>query len=404
MSATTIDTIAQGQSLGDEWLALQLDRIDLIEACRLDDPERCHAIKKSYLELSGYALVAKKLGVGVHPAIEDFLSRDERADLLMALAARDAAFFSKYAIALACLAQNPRHAARVKAFLRAAPVLAACDPYDFAPQKMLDIAFAFRCAGLESPFRDTPACSRLIEGWGSVFHLGERHVYFLTHIAFFANGFGFEDWTHAPFRPGEALTEKALISCIAVNNLDGALEVVLTRLISGLPLGRLAEQIVLSAMAKLITYRRLDSYLWGVPGEAFEDVFHTVIVFNILAAVMRRRGVAVEPDFSSIDAAGLKACAVLGGLCQAAGDHDFARLEAGAALLDRAGLRRMLSRETRASLRADFLQLQTFLALGDGGGFGYFLPERLSGAPVDPATRLRLEAWFDSAPFHTLAD
>lgn len=396
----TPDEILECQSLIDQWLASNLEKIDLFKACISEEGDERRFIKKSYLELSGYALVATQFGLPIDRRIEEFLKQPDRVALLFSLAAREPLFFSQYGMALAYLAQDERFRSCVKGFISRASILEAADPSELAPQKMLDIAYVLTLLNLKPAIAIRPYAMSIINRWGGIFYMREEHIYFLTHVLFFLNGFGAPGWREPIYKADAALLDKAILACLGRNNLDGAMEVTLARLLSDQPMGPLDESVFLSALAKLLAHQRLDPYLWSAGEANFQQSFHPMIVLAILIKVIIGKNIKLSLLFSSIDLDGLRACAIFGGFSESVGRHDFDKVETAFGLLDGAALRRILPEETLASIRSDFDAVRTFLCAGDGGGFGYFLPERHSGIPVNEDYRRQVGRWFEKVAFH----
>lgn len=386
--------IVECRSLIDEWLASRLSHLDLVKACSLENSNERNFAKKCYLELSGYALIVSRMGLKVDDRIHRFLSCEQRVSLLLALAAREPDFFSRYGMALAYAAQDSRYRPRVRKFVCEAPVFRACHPSEWAPQKLLDTAFVLHCLDIENPVAVKSYAKCILERFGGAFYFSEQHVYFLTHLIFFLNGFGCPDWPEERFKAAEALLDKALVACLGRNNLDGALEVALARAVSGQELDRLGENVLLSALAKLSAYGGIDAFVWSVPSKDFRDAFHPMIVLAILLAVLEGTKAPVALSFDELDVEGLQACAVLAGLVDAIGGHDLDKVPAAAELIDLKAVRRLLPAATRASYQEDFRDVRCFLSSGDGEGFGFYLPERLSGIDVDAIRRKELGLWF----------
>lgn len=398
----SLQNVSAHQSLINQWLVSHFDEIDLLKACRTSDRDTVRFVKKSYLELSGYALVTSKFGLAVAPEIDAFLKVSDRVELLFALAAREPSFFSQYGMALGYLAQDADYRDVVRDFVAHLPVFRAADPSESAPQKMLDTLYVLHVIGLDAPVRLHDYARALLNAWGDVFHLGEQHVYFLTHMIFFLNGFGAYDWPLPVVQANPALLDKAALACLGRNNLDGALETVIARLVCGQPLQRTDESILLTAFAKLQTYDHLDPYVWSEGQASLRTCFHPMIVTAILCSVLRGRQVDLALNYADLDHEGLRAVAVLAGLTEALGQHDFNKIDAAVQLLDSDALKALLSEETRSSIHRDFQALKRLLQLGDGQGFGFFLPEQKSGIAINHDQRQHVARWFASESFYAL--
>lgn len=398
----SLSDVSVHQSLINQWLVSHFDEIDLLKACRTSDRDTVRFVKKSYLELSGYALVTSKFGLPVAPEIDGFLKASDRVELLFALAAREPSFFSQYGMALGYLAQDADYRDVVRDFVAHLPVFRAADPSESAPQKMLDRLYVLHVIGLEAPVRLHDYAGALLNAWGDVFHLGEQHIYFLTHLIFFLNGFGADDWPWPIVQADPALLDKAALACLGRNNLDGALETVIARLVGGQSLQQADESILLTAFAKLQTYGQLDPYVWSEGQASLRTRFHPMIVTAILCSVLRGKQVELALNYAELDHQGLRAGAVLAGLTEALGQHDFSKIEAAERFLDCDALKAFISEETRASIHRDFQALQQLLQLGDGQGFGFFLPEQQSGIEINHDQRQYVARWFASERFHAL--
>lgn len=149
-------------------------------------------------------------------------------------------------------------------------------------------------------------------------------------------------------------------------------------------------------------HRRAQAYLWSGGSSDLRDSFHPMIVLAILLSVLEGLDASVDLSFDDLDLNGLKACAVLAGLTDAVGQHEFTKIEGAAALTDIPALRRLAPEQTRTSILADVDSLQQLMSRGDGEGFGFFLPEQMSGVAINSQRRREGGRWFDTQGYHEL--
>ena len=392
--------VPECQSLVYQWLASHLEQMDIIDACRTDDRTAISRLKKQHLELSGFALISCRLGSKQDRRIVDWLCEPSRASLITSLAAREIDAFSQYGMGLAWLAENGRRA-EVLNLVERSPVFAANDPSEWSLPKFLDTSYVLTILGLKPEIEAAKCSEYIINASNNICFLSEKKLYFLTHILFFQFGFGEAHWNRPTISVKPCLYEKLIISCLARNNLDGAMEVVLAQLISGSELTKLGRTIIVAKIAKLINFGSLDVFFWGEPQRDYKKQFHPMIVAGILLAVLEVRSQYWDADFSSIDARGLESCAALGGVARALGQHELEKAQAGLALVDGEATCRLIGPETRESIASDFDGLADLLASGDGDGAGFYVPEVLSGIPVDPKGRTVSQDWLNDRPWRS---